>query len=183
MGHSRTGAINDMSDILPLLLKGCILLGKYPAFDIEVTLAPVDYVSQAMVHLASQEKSWGRAFHFFNPAPIAWRRLMAILRALGYSLEEVAYDQWWQELKQRTRQNPAQPAEHKSFFATLLLALIAPHLLLYKRPPLDASYTQEGLAGTDIVCAPFDQALTATYVAYWQKSKYLPMPSEQPTLS
>ena len=73
--------------------------------------------------------------------------------------------------------------EHKRFFATLLLALIAPHLLLYKRPPLDTSYTQEGLAGTDIVCAPFDQALTATYVAYWQKSKYLPMPSEQPPLS
>jgi len=143
----------------------------------------VDYVSQAMVHLASQEKSWGRAFHFFTPAPIAWRRLMAILRALGYPLEEVAYDQWWRELKQRTRPNMAQPTDHKSFFATLLLALIAPHLLLYKRPPLDASYTQEGLAGTDIVCPPFDQALTATYVAYWQKSKYLPMPSEQPTLS
>ena len=183
MGHSRTGAINDMNDILPLVLKGCILLGKYPAFDIDVTLVPVDYVSRAMVHLASQEKSWGRAFHFFHPAPLAWHRLMASLRALGYPLEEVAYDQWWQEIKQRTRQNMAQPAEHKSFFATLLLALIAPHYLLYKRPLLDASYTQEGLAGTDIVCPPFDHALLATYVAYWQKSGYLPMPSEQPTPS
>ena len=183
MGHSRTGAINDMNDILPLVLKGCILLGKYPAFDIDVTLVPVDYVSQAMVHLASQEKSWGRAFHFFHPAPLAWRQLMASLRALGYPLEEVAYGQWWQELKQRTRHNTAQPAEHTSFFATLLLALMAPHYLLYKRPRLDASDTQEGLAGTDIGCPPFDHDLIATYVAYWQKSRYLPIPSEQPTLS
>ncbi len=183
MGHSRTGAIRDMSDILPLVLKGCILLGKYPAFDIDVTLVPVDYVSRAMVHLATQEKSWGRAFHFFHPAPLAWRRLMASLRVLGYPLAEVAYDQWWQEIKQHTRPNTAQPAHYKSFFATLLMALIAPHYLLYKRPPLDASYIQEGLAGTDIVCPPFDHALIATYVAYWQKSGYLPMPDELPTLN
>jgi thioester reductase-like protein len=177
MGHSRTGAISDMGDILPQLLKGCILLGKYPDFDIEITLVTVDYVCDAMVHLAGREESWGRAFHLFNPSPIKWSRLISILRDLGYSLEEVSYDQWWQELTEHAHSNGSGASDDESVFATLRLALSAPNFLFYKRPPMDAANTQEGLHGSGIVCPAIDQSLIATYVAYWQKSGYLPRPS------
>ncbi len=176
MGHSRTGESCDMNDILPVLLKGCILLGKYPAFNIRITLVPVDYVSQAIVHLSGQEKSWGRAFHFFNPAPIEWNALIGIFRTLGYPLQEVPYNHWWQDLKLRGRRNGDDTSDDKILFSKLLLAMTAPHFLFYNRPPLDASYTREGLAGTSIACPPVDQALIAAYTAWWQESGYLPLP-------
>lgn len=176
MGHSKTGANNDMSDILPLLLKGCIVAGKFPTLDIKITLVPVDYVSRAMVHLAGTQAAWGRAFHLFNHAPIEWRRLMSTINRLGYPMTELPYDQWWQEIKQRTRQDSDEPGENKQLLATLLLALTAPHFLFYKRPPLDDRLTQEGLAGTDIVCPPISQELIARYIGYWQENGYLQQP-------
>ena len=146
-------------------------MGQYPALNFEVTMVPVDYVSRAIVHLSGQKKSWGRAFHFFHPAPIEWRRLMAILGELGYSLEEVPYDQWWRELKHRIHKPAA--SNHKGFLSTLMLALTAPHFLLYRRPPLDATHTLEGLEGTDIACPSIDRRLVGAYTSYWQQSGYL----------
>jgi len=178
MGHSLTGAINDLSDVLPLLIKGCILLGKYPGFDIKVTMVPVDFISRAMVHFAGQESSWGHAYHFFHPAPIEWRKLMSIMQSLGYPLQEVGYDQWWRELKQRIQETDDSEGE-KSFLATLMLALTAPHFLFFKRPPLDATNTRQGLEGTGIEYPPIDDALISRYVSYWQKTGYLPKLTDQ----
>ena len=173
MGHSQTGAMNDTSDLLPLLLKGCILLGRYPAFDTKITLVPVDYVSRAMVHLAGQEKSWGRAFHFMNRTPVEWRRLMTTLRDFGYTLEEVGYDEWWRDLRQQVRRADT-PLAHKRFLSTLIVAMTAPHFLFYRRPEMDSRYTDEGLEGAGISCPAVDDALIGTYLAWWQKTGFLP---------
>ncbi len=176
MGHSRSGVISEMGDILPTLLKGCILLGRYPSFDIDVTMVPVDYLARSVVHLSRRENSWGRAFHFFNPAPIAWSKLMGILQSLGHPMEEVTFDQWSRALKRGASPAIDQSPESKKFFATLRLAMISPNFLFYKRPPFDASNTLDGLAGSGIVCPPIDLALLSTYVDFWQCSGYLPAP-------
>lgn len=179
MGHSQTGMISEHADILPALLKGCILLGEYPDFDIDITLIPVDYLTRAVVHLSQQEKSWGRAFHFFNPAPIPWRSLMSILQSLGYPMQEVSFTHWTDSLKHHASRATEQSAELQKFYAHLRLAMIAPHFLFYKRPPFDASYTLEGLAGSGIVCPPVDKTLISTYIAFWQKRGFLPAPAVQ----
>jgi thioester reductase-like protein len=173
MGHSRTGVNHDMGDLLPILLRGCVLLGKCPALDIRVTMVPVDYTSQAFVTLAGQPESWGRAFHLFNHAPIGWEHLMDILRSHGYSLDTMSWDNWRRELKRRA-QDAAEPEENRRAFSTLLLALSAPHFLFYQRPELDDTNTREGLAGTGITCGPVDEALISTYISFWQAHGYLP---------
>ena len=178
MGSASTGALNDLSDIFPLLLKACILLGKCPIFDVKVTMVPVDFVTSAMVHLAGRQESWGRAFHFFHPAPVEWDRLMDILRNIGYPLEEISYGDWWSELKRRVS-NADNPAELRKFFSTALLALTAPHFLFYKRPPLDASNLTEGLNGTGLTYPEIDESLMGTYLSYWQKIGYVPAPPPQ----
>jgi hypothetical protein len=139
-------------------------------------MVPVDYVSRAMIHLSLQQKSWGRAFHFFNPAPIAWRRLMAILQNLGYPMDEVPLDEWMEDLRVHAVQSGDQPEEVTRLFAVLRLAMLAPHFLFYKRPVFDDVWTREGLAGSDVACAPVDEALVSTYVGFWQKSGYLAAP-------
>jgi len=173
MGHSRTGLNHEMGDLLPLLLKGCVLLGKYPALDIRVTMVPVDYASQAIVTLAGRRESWGRAFHMFNHTPIEWGRLMDILRFRGYALEAISWDNWRRELKRRAV-DATEPEENRRAFSTLMLAMTAPHFLFYDRPEMDDTNMREGLAGTGIECGAVDEALISTYVSFWQTHGYLP---------
>jgi thioester reductase-like protein len=178
MGDSQTGVNHDMGDLLPILLRGCILLGKYPALDIKVTMVPVDYASQAIVTLASRSESWGRAFHLFNHAPIEWEHMMGIFRSHGYPLEAMSHESWWRELKRRS-QDPAETEESRRAFSVLILVMTAPHFLFYKRPDMDDSNTREGLAGTGVACGPVDEALISTYISFWQAHGYLPRTSGQ----
>lgn len=176
MGHSRTGLNHDMGDLLPILLRGCILLGRCPELDIRVTMVPVDYVAQAIVSLAGRRESWGRAFHLFNHAPIQWEHLMNILRSHGYLLEAMSWDAWKRELKRRS-QDAGEPEENRKAFSKLILALTAPHFLFYERPEMDDSNTREGLRGTGITSRPVDEELISTYISFWQKHGDLPYPA------
>ena len=177
MGSSKTGALNDNSELLPRLLKGCIKMGIYPSWDIEITLVPVNYVSSAMVQLAKQETSWGNAFHFFNPAPIAWLKLMVIFKRLGYNMKEVNSEQWSQELRHfATWENP-DDVDSKRFFAMLMVAFTGMHYLFHQRPPFDGHNIESGLVGTGVVCPPIDEFLIGKYVSYWQKTGFLPTPA------
>ena len=178
MATAATGAMNDLSDILPLVLKACILLEKCPALDIEVTMVPVDLVTSAMVHFAAQEQSFGKAFHYFHPRPVSWVKLMEIIRKLGYRLEEVSLPEWKRALKQRASSRE-ETRENAKFFADAFLALIAPHFLFYPRPPMDASNVTTGLLGTGIAYPEIDETLMGMYFGYWQGLGFVPAPPEQ----
>ena len=171
MGHSKTGMMNEMHDILPLVLKACVQMGKCPALDVEVTMVPVDYVSRAIVHLSRQTRSHGQAFHFLTPRPMPWPELMETIRSFGYPLEELPYHKWRHEVRLEASQSP-----DKQFFMALLMVLQAPHYLFYPRPPMDTSHTREGLAGTDIVCPPAEPSLVGKYITRWQDVGYFPRP-------
>jgi thioester reductase-like protein len=175
MGAPDTGAMNDLTDILPLVLKACVLLGKCPDFDVRVTMVPVDYVTSAMVHLAGRQASFGKAFHYFHPDPAPWARLMDIIRNLGYPLETVTYAAWKRALKKRAS-DAGDPPELKQFFANAFLATVAPHFLLYPRPPMDASNLADGLRGTGIEYPAINEDLMGTYFSYWRKVGFVPHP-------
>lgn len=175
MGAPKTGAMNDLSDILPLVLKACVLMGQCPDFDVRVTLVPVDYVTSAMIHLAGRQASFGKAFHYFHPNPVPWPRLMDIIRNLGYKLETLTYADWKRALKRRAS-DPSVALELKQFFSNAFMATMAPHFLLYPRPPMDASNLAEGLRGTGIAYPEIDEELMGTYFNYWRKVGFVPHP-------
>jgi len=76
---------SQVNDLLTILLKGCILLGAYPALAIDVPMVPVDYIARAVGYLSQQPASFGKAFHFFNAPAIAWEELWLIIqRFIGY---------------------------------------------------------------------------------------------------
>jgi thioester reductase-like protein len=174
MGHSQTGINHDYGDLLPILLRGCVLLGRCPELDIRITMVPVDYVGQAIVSIAGRKESWGRAFHMFNHAPIEWNRLMDIVRGHGYHLESMSWDDWRRELKRRCL-DTSQPEENRKALSKLSLVMTAPHFLFYNRPDLDDTNLQEGLRGIGITCSPVE-ALIPAYLSFWQKQGYLPQP-------
>lgn len=177
MGSSKTGALNDNSELLPRLLKGCIKMGLYPAWDIEITFVPVDYLSAAIVHLATQQQSLDKAFHFFNPKPIHWCDLIGILQKLGYEMKEVSSEEWSQSLRYYATSDNPDDETSKRFFAMLMIAFTGMHYLFHQRPEFDGSNVVRGLTDSNISCPTIDEDLLSKYVTYWQKTGFLPTPS------
>jgi len=170
-GDSKTGINGNTTDFFWSLLKGCIQLGKIPALETGINLVPVDYVSQAIVSLSGREKSFGKAFNLLNPQPLSWQKLFEEIRALGYPVEKVSYDELLREVEQYVVKNP-----EDELYSSLLLFLSDPETLRAKKPRFDTSNTKEGLASGAIACPPADKKLLTTYVSYFQKSGYLSNP-------
>jgi len=171
LGDSKHGITGNTDDVLCTLLKACIQLEKYPTSQTKINITPADYVTKAIVYLSQQETSFEKAFHFFNPQRITWQNLFNDIRSLGYSVEEIDYEQWLGKFELHIKNHP----EEKSY-PFLLRFLNSPGNIFSKRPPFDTSQTTEGLVDSSIVCPPVDAKLISTYFSYFQSSGYIPAP-------
>jgi len=176
-GHSCTGVSkvgqDGSFDLLNTLILGSVELGFFPDLDVEIPLVPVDYVSGAVVQLASQQNSWGHAFHLVNPHPMPWAELYRLLCDCGYSLEKIPYGEWLRRVKQKAATLPP-----RNSLAVLQLMLATPNNLQVQRPPFVTETVQRFLAGSTVACPPLDRALMGTYLRYFQQVGYLPLPPQ-----
>ncbi len=170
MGHSQTGALNDTSEILPNLIRCCILLGLYPDWEIEVTWVPVDYVSTCIVRTSEKEAACGKSLHLYNPVPVEWSTLMNHFREAGYDLVVTTYDNWRQEVKKRSL--PGSP--EREFFAGILLAFTGLHYLFHTRPSFDCRQLADLYPEGKLHCPPIDRAMIHAYARYWEGRGFLP---------
>ncbi|MDV2992973.1 MAG: D-alanine--D-alanyl carrier protein ligase [Chroococcidiopsis sp. SAG 2025] len=90
-GHSETG-ISNSSDFLRSLIKSCVQMKLVPDWKMRLDIVPVDYVSQAIVHLSRQHNSSGKVFHLTNSQSISWLELAKWMRTYGYSLQTVSHE-------------------------------------------------------------------------------------------
>ncbi len=173
-GHSQTGATSSWNDLLASMIKACVLLGVYPTLTIEVSMMPVDHVARAIVYLSRDERSPGRAFHLFQPAPIAWPALIGMIEAAGYPLLAVGYDEWRARLKRAASDGHPE----REALARLWLLLGPDSALLGGRPRHDTPNSRVCLAGSGIECPPIHQALVNNYLGYFRQRGYIPGPGE-----
>ncbi|MEG4026408.1 amino acid adenylation domain-containing protein [Microcoleus sp. S13C4] len=163
-GDSKTGICNT-ADLISIMVKGCIQMGKTPDLDILLDMTPVDYVSQAIVHLSKQKELVGKAFHLVNPHPLSWNQLCDCLGSFGYSLERIPYQQWHCELLQLVDNSP-ENALHP------LVSLFSDETVSAQTitlPCFDSQNVIDGLAGSCISCPPIDERLLNTYLSYLLK--------------
>ncbi|BAZ11500.1 amino acid adenylation domain-containing protein [Calothrix sp. NIES-4071] len=167
-GSSKTGVCNT-NDHTFRMIKGCIQLGKVPDRNTTVNISPVDYVSQAIVHLSRQKESLGKIFHLVNPQPAHWRQVVNYIRFYGYPLVEIPESKWRAEL-----------LNSKNFEENALYPLISMFTedannttTLTSELKLDCQNTLAGLATTSINCPPVNQELFNTYFSYLIHSGFL----------
>ncbi len=173
---SQTGKTNSVKDLLNILIKSCLFLQKFPNLDIAIPMVPVDYLSQAIVHLSQQGQSLGKAFHFISAEPIPWPQLLEAIRACGYTFEVLPYSSWRKALRGAVEQHP----EHQ--FLKLLHALLyAPNNLFFDRPRFDMRHVEDGLAHSPVSAPPIDEKLIATYFTYFQQIGFLPRAEHMPS--
>ena len=171
-GDSRTG-VSNLNDFACRYIKGCIQLGRIPEGEEDLDIVPVDFVSQAIVHLSLQKESAGKVFHLVNPQPLDGRRLDQWFTSLKYGLQKIPYSQWRSALEA----SPDNP------LYTLLP--IMPELQDQERMMIpgkvpgrvqiryDSRNTLDMLRATRVSCPPVDTNLLNKYISYLDSSGFL----------
>ncbi len=171
LGDSQTGIIDRLSDLLGNLLQGCLQLGRFPVVDTRINVAPVDYVSQAIVYLGQQESALNRNFHVCNPTSLAWQDLWEIIGGLGYVVEEIAFQEWADAINHR-----AKGQHDKQLYLILRHLLRSPIYLFSPKPAFATQQTVSELVRASLGCPPVDAKLLATYLSYFQETASVPAP-------
>ncbi|HEY9747253.1 MAG TPA: amino acid adenylation domain-containing protein, partial [Allocoleopsis sp.] len=105
-GSSQTGLSNS-KDFEFSFIRGCIQMGVFPDLGNEQqSFVPVDYVSQAIVHLSKQPQSLTKVFHLVHPFPIRKVEFFEHIQGCGYPLKRLPYPQWREMLLQQEQTSP-----------------------------------------------------------------------------
>ncbi|MDM5278518.1 amino acid adenylation domain-containing protein [Paenibacillus silvae] len=94
--HSLTGRFqtNIDSNAIYRMIKAMLMLGKAPAADWMMDFTPIDYASEAIVHLALRQDTAGRVFHICNPEPIRYDDLIEAIKHAGYHVETMPFEDY-----------------------------------------------------------------------------------------
>ncbi|MEG4144508.1 amino acid adenylation domain-containing protein [Microcoleus sp. Pol12B5] len=162
-GDSQTGACNP-SDLLYRLIAGCVQLGCAPDGDKLMNVAPVDYVSGAIVHLSRQKELLGKTFHLVNPQSFQMSELLGWIGSMGYQIKRVSSETWQAEIINRAGNSP----DHALYPLVGLFSEKVSEAEMAKSATLqfDCQNALKGLSGTDIICPQADASLFRTYFSY-----------------
>ncbi|MGB3405728.1 MAG: amino acid adenylation domain-containing protein [Microcoleaceae cyanobacterium] len=161
MGASNTG-ICSASSFVTKMIQGCIEMGMAPALSAALNLVPVDYASQAIIHLSLTQPLQGQAFHIVNQSPLIWKDLVSFIHQQGHSLDWVSYEAWYAALRHQVLQTNSEQT---------LMSLVT---LFENRPliqkSLGAFYFKsdrvlDGLVNTGITCPAPNEKLLMSYLA------------------
>jgi amino acid adenylation domain-containing protein/thioester reductase-like protein len=171
VGHSQTGYSNT-EDTIGRLIKGLIQLRIAPTLDLPMHLTPVDYVSQAMVKLASQPQAWGKAFHYSNPHSLSLAELVDYIRSLNYEIQDLDYDRW---LKALIDLDATQDNALKPLIPILSTGNVAysKYLEVLNLGNVSRQNVADGLVETTISCPELNGDLLSTYFDYLIDSGFL----------
>lgn len=169
-GDSLTGrCVTD--HFLIACFKGFLQFGAFPELDIEVDVAPVDYVAKALVYLAFQRDTLGGAFHLTNPSRRRLKDGLEYLRNMGYRFEQLPFV----ELRDRLINSPDFSSNALFAYQAALDDMDNASMQL---PTYDTRETRRELAGSGILCPPADEKLFGTYLGFLQEIGFIPLPQD-----
>jgi len=175
IGDSLTGRWNT-EDFLCRLIKGSIQLGVYPDIDLDLVMAPADYISRAIVALSAQALPSGSVFHLIAPRPLALRQMMAWVAEAGWPLKSIPYGRWQSLLTDALPTDnalyPVLPFLTEALTndgRTLIDLFIDPD-----RPVFTDTATRAQLSVSGPSCPPIEQALFVRALDWFTQIGFLP---------
>lgn len=173
-GTAKDGIWN-LGDLISRSLVGCVQMGCAPDIRVNLHLTPVDFVADAIVRVAFQSASTGRAFHIINHNLMPLDKLPRLLTKAGYPVRVLPYQQWLARLTAPENRDNALRVLSCLFTdqsgAASLVERYGP-----RQARFDTRNTDALLAGSGILCPPVDGALVSRYLSYFSSQGYLPRP-------
>src|SRR5262249_2453249 len=169
----RSRAAGNTQDFLSRMIKGCILLGAAPDLELVLDMTPVDFISQAVVHLSLRRDSIGKAFHLLNPTSWRVKDLANWMKSFGYDIDLMDYEEW----RKRALQAAAQDVNHPLHS---VLSVFPEHVQehLMTMPDFSRHNVLTALADTDIRCPVVDEELLTQYFTEFVHSGFLSAPAQ-----
>ncbi|OJJ71087.1 hypothetical protein ASPBRDRAFT_154054 [Aspergillus brasiliensis CBS 101740] len=102
IGHSKSALANE-KDYFSRLIMGSIQCGYFPHLpDQFLDYVTVDYVAEAILHIASSRENLGRSYHIVPPdrsLSIGHDQKYKMLRDIGYPMEMIDYREWVEKIR------------------------------------------------------------------------------------
>ena len=166
LGDHRSGILNT-SDMTYSLVRAVFKLGSVPNVEVMGGIVPVDFVSDAILHLSSKPESFGKTFHLSTLKQSNFTEVFAMMNSMGVPIKQIPFAQWKMDYYNLAKQFP-----EESFHAFLpLINRIGTERL--SLPRLDLSNTLAGLEGSSIQVPTVTRELVETYVKYFVKAGLL----------
>jgi amino acid adenylation domain-containing protein/thioester reductase-like protein len=108
VGSCRTGAWNTAAEMCALI-RFVTDTGLAPDIDLPLDFVPADTCAAAIRHISSSGGATGRTYHLASPDRALLGFLIGRLRAHGFSVTEIPYDAWVNELLRYAARNPSHP--------------------------------------------------------------------------
>jgi thioester reductase-like protein len=157
-GSQLNGACQT-DDFVWRSLKGCLQAKAVPVEAKALfTIAPVDYVSAAIVGLSQQPDNV--MYHLYNTKPVSLDRVVHRLRHHGYQLDEVPREQW----NERVRGDPGNAAN----------ALLDVFTDVTQAEELRITYDVSGTNSAGFPCPEITDELLDTYIRFFARTGYFP---------
>lgn len=182
MGDSATGSTN-VEDFLSRIIIGCLEINSYPDLPSQrKEFIPVDYISDAIVHIARNPASLNKIYHLVPPEAeqsVSMVQFFEIISSFGYKLSKLPYSQWQEQLSQHVR-------DLEGHVLLPLLPILSERIYqgtltrweLYEQMPRYRSdNTTAALRGSGIVYPDMTRELVATYLDFLRRNNLIAPPS------
>jgi thioester reductase-like protein len=159
-GHSVTGDSNPR-DALGAVIAESLRIGYAPSIeDWLMEMTPVNFVCEAMCHIASDPANAGRVFHLADPDPVPAAEIFSWLGAMGYRLERLSYPEWLEALREA-------PRREADGFAGILRGAAPDTRELWDGNAYDDANTRNALLRSRLCRPTIDARLFGNYVRYF----------------
>ncbi|MFF4757677.1 amino acid adenylation domain-containing protein [Streptomyces sp. NPDC001292] len=178
-GDRRTGACNTDTAICSLF-KTITETGLAPDIPLPLDFVPVDFLTEAVVHIATAHRAGHRTYHMTNPRPASLRDMLDRMDAGGHRIRRLPYEEWVDDLVRHVARHPTSPTAP---FVSLCVDRCKQADMSVKEmyfegtfPSVGRANVERDLAGTGLRCPPVDAELLDRYLEYFYATGYIERP-------
>ncbi|MFF4752199.1 amino acid adenylation domain-containing protein [Streptomyces sp. NPDC002514] len=178
-GDRRTGACNTDTAICSLF-RTISETGLAPDIPLPLDFVPVDYLADAVVHIATTRRTTDRTYHLTNPCPGSLGDMLDRMDTAGHRIRRLPYEEWVGELVRHVARNPTSPTAP---FVSLCVdrckqADISVKEMYFEGtfPTIGRANVEHDLAAAGLHCPPVDTELLDRYLEYFYATGYIERP-------
>ena len=162
-----------LEDMISRTIVGCIQMNTAPDIDINLPLTPVDYVSEAIIHISHQTKAIGKCFNLTNKNLTNFKTICKYTKTAGYKLEILPYTEWTKKLTSYTFEENALSILSKLFTDKRKNGETLTERYGNRQANIDTTNTETLLENSDIKCLNIDEKTFHNYLELFTKMGYI----------
>ncbi|MCL1969954.1 MAG: thioester reductase domain-containing protein [Candidatus Bathyarchaeota archaeon] len=162
-----------LEDMISRTIVGCIQMSAAPDIDVHLPLTPVDYVSNAIIHISRQTKAIGKCFNLTNKKTTDFKTICHLTKKAGYTLDVLPYTAWTKKLAACSFEENALSILSRLFTDKRKDGEGLTERYGNRQDHIDTSNTDALLENSEISCPPIDENTFYKYLELFTKMGYI----------